>query len=50
LNPGTARLETSWLERWLFPILMVSIMLVLSIVANVWIVRTWRRGGDIDIG
>jgi hypothetical protein len=48
-DPDTARLNTSWAERWLFPVILVAIMLGLLIGGNLWIIARWRRGEDIDL-
>lgn len=48
-EPNTARIESSWLDRWLLPLILVPIMFIAFILANIWIIRRWRRGEDIDV-
>ncbi len=46
-NPANAQID-SFVERWLFPILIIPIMSLTALILNFFMIRAWWRGTSID--
>jgi hypothetical protein len=46
-DPGTAQIN-KWTERWLFPIIIIPVMILAALILNFFMVRAWMRGESID--
>jgi uncharacterized protein DUF3592 len=45
-NPNIARID-SFLERWIFPILIIPAMIIAAVILNFFMIRAWMRGETI---
>mgnify|MGYP003574945534 FL=1 len=46
-DPGTAQIN-KWTERWLFPIIIIPVMILAALILNFFMIRAWMRGESID--
>ncbi len=46
-DPGTVQID-KWTERWLFPIIIIPVMILAALILNFFMVRAWMRGESID--
>lgn len=46
-DPNTAQIN-KWVERWLFPLLIIPSMLCAAVLVTFFMVRSWRRGEAIE--
>jgi hypothetical protein len=47
--PGAAEAD-SFIDRWLFPVIIIPAMLITAAILNFLAIRAWRRGEDLDLG
>jgi hypothetical protein len=45
-NPNTAQID-SFFERWVFPIIIIPVMIIAALVLNFFMFRAWRKGEAI---
>lgn len=43
INPNRAQID-SFFERWIFPIIIIPVMIIGGIILNFFMIRAWRRG------
>lgn len=47
-NPETAQIN-SFIERWVFPIIIIPVMIFAALILNFFMIRSWRRGEYIEV-
>lgn len=47
-NPETAQIN-SFVERWVFPIIIIPAMIGAALLVNFFMIRSWRRGEYIEV-
>ena len=45
-DPSTAQIN-KWTERWLFPIIIIPVMIFAAVLLNFFMIRAWIRGEHI---
>lgn len=45
-NPTTAQINTFY-DRWLFPIIIIPVMIFAALLFDFFMLRSWRRGDDL---
>jgi hypothetical protein len=45
-DPNTAQID-KWSERWLFPIIIIPVMILAAMIMNFFMIRSWMRGEPI---
>ena len=45
-DPSTAQIN-KWTERWLFPIIIIPVMILAAALLNFFMIRAWMRGEHI---
>ncbi len=46
-NPDTAQIN-KWTERWLFPIIIIPVMILAALVMNFFMIRSFVRNDPIS--
>lgn len=46
-DPNTAQID-SFFERWLFPIIIIPVMLLAALIVNFFAIRAWWRGSSLE--
>jgi hypothetical protein len=46
-DPNTAQVD-SFFERWLFPIIIIPVMLLAALIVNFFAIRAWWRGSSLE--